>query len=600
MGVLQSHLKWARGSVLNKRSQLWLTAVAGLLAALVLAALVLPRSFELTAFSDVIQCFLLISGAASFVPLALRSRGRMRLFWSLISLGVSFWLLYQLLWTYYEVILHRGVPDLFAGDIILFLHVVPLMAALALRPHVPRDEYSARVGRLDFALLLVWWFYLYVLIVIPWQYVVADVAAYNRHLNAVYVSEQIAFLLGLCACWITSKGEWRNLYAGLFGMSFCYAASSTVMNWGIARKLYYSGSLYDIPYVSAIAWLTWIGLQTKVEKPTADAREVSTFYGVWVARCSMIAVFSLPLFAAWAISDSLVPARIREFRLALTLIAAFFMGVMVLVRQHLLDRELTHLLQQSRESVDSLKHLQAQILQSEKLASIGQLVGGAAHELNNPITAMLGYSDMLFSTTLSAEQRPLAAKIGQYVRRTKSLVASLISFARQAPAPKVSIDLNTLARTAVKLTQPQWEALEIEVRTQFDPALPKVLGDSNQLLHVCLQLVANCLHVLSEGGRVLTVSTERQKGTSVLQIATEPMPRNPLANTPASSPVDPEDSLGLNACQGILQEHRGRISQEHRDDGAMVLRVELPITASAPARTQESTVPVLWQSRPFV
>ena len=584
---------------MSKRSQFWLAGVGGLLAALVLAALILPRSFELTAFSDVIQCFLLISGAASFVPLVLRSQGRMRLFWSLIALGVSFWLLYQLLWTYYEVVLRREVPDLFAGDVILFLHIVPLMAALALRPHVPRDEYSARVGRLDFALLLVWWFYLYLLIVIPWQYVVADVAAYNRHLNAVYVTEQVAFLLGLCTCWITSKGEWKNLYAGLFGMSFCYAASSTVMNWAIARSRYYSGSLYDIPYVSAIAWLTWIGLHTKLEKPSADAREVSTLYGVWVARCSMIAVFSLPLFAAWAISDSTVPSHVREFRLALTLIAAFFMGVMVLVRQHLLDRELTHLLQHSRESVDSLKHLQAQILQSEKLASIGLLVGGAAHELNNPITAMLGYSDMLLSTTLTEEQRPLAAKIGQYVRRTKSLVASLISFARQAPAAKGPIDLNTLARTAVKLTQPQWEALDIEVRTQFDPTLPKVLGDSNQLLHVCLQLVANCLHVLNAGGRVITVSTERQKETSALQVATEPMPHSPLTRTEASSPVDLEDSLGLNACQGILQEHRGRISQERREDGVLVLRVELPITASAPARTQESTVPVMWQSRPY-
>jgi signal transduction histidine kinase len=584
---------------LSKRSQFWLAAVAGLLAALVLAALGLQRSFALTAFSDVIQCFLLISGAAAFVPLVRCSQGRMRLFWSLITLGVSFWLLYQLLWTYYEVVLRRDVPELFAGDVILFLHIVPLMAALALRPHVPRDEYSARVGRLDFALLLVWWFYLYLLIVIPWQYVVADIAAYNRHLNAVYVAEQIAFLVGVCACWITSKGEWRKLYAGLFGMSFFYAASSTVMNWAIARGRYYSGSLYDIPYVSAIAWLSWIGLRTKVKKPIADAREVSTLYGVWVARCSMIAVFSLPLFAAWAISDSLVPARVGEFRLALTLIAAFFMGVMVLVRQHLLDRELTHLLQHSRESVDSLKRLQAQILQSEKLASIGQLVGGAAHELNNPITAMLGYSDMLLSTTLTEEQRPLAAKIGQYVRRTKSLVASLISFARQAPAAKGPIDLNTLARTAVKLTQPQWEALEIEVRTQFDSALPKVLGDSNQLLHVCLQLVANCLHVLSEGGRVLTISTQRQQDISVLQIATEPMPRHPFTNTPASYPVDPEDSLGLSACQGILQEHRGRISQERREDGAMLLRVELPITASPPARSQESTVPVLWQSRPY-
>jgi two-component system NtrC family sensor kinase len=265
----------------------------------------------------------------------------------------------------------------------------------------------------------------------------------------------------------------------------------------------------------------------------------------------------------------------------------------------LLDRELTHLLQHSRHSVDSLKQLQAQILQSEKLASIGQLVGGAAHELNNPITAMLGYSDMLMSTTLTEEQRPLAAKIGLYVRRTKSLVASLISFARQSPGAKGPIDLNTLARTAVKLTQPQWEALEIEVRMQFDPNLPKVLGDSNQLLHVCLQLVANCVHVLSSGGKVLTVSTERKKNISVLQIATEPIAGN-SSPTQASSSVDPEDSLGLNACQGILQEHRGRVSQERRDDGAMVIRVELPITASVPARTQpESTVPVLWQSRPY-
>jgi signal transduction histidine kinase len=583
---------------LSKRSHLWLLAVAALLAAFVLAALFLPRSFQLTTFSDIVQCLFLISGTAAFIPLVLRSKGRMRLFWSLITLGISFWLIYQLLWTYFEVILRTDVPDLFAGDIILFLHIVPLMAALALRPHVPRDEYAARVGRLDFALLLTWWFYLYVLIVIPWQYVVADVAAYNRHLNAVYTAEEVAFLVSLLACWITSKGEWRKLYAGLFGMSLCYASSSTVANWAIGRKVYYSGSLYDIPMVASMAWLTWIGLRTKAEKPAADSREVSTLYGVWVARCSMIAVFSLPLFAAWALSDDAVPARVCVFRLALTLVSAFFMGVMVFLRQHLLDRELIRLLNRSQESFDNLNRLQAQILQSEKLASIGQLVGGAGHELNNPITAMLGYSDMLLSTPLTAEQKPPAAKIGQYVRRTKSLVASLISFSRQVPGPKVPLDLNTLARTAVKLTQSQWEALEIEVRTQFDPALPKVLGDSNQLLQVCLQLVASCLHVLSErGGRVLTVSTQGQAGTSVLQIATEPI--SAPTNTQDFSPIDPEDGLGLSACQAILQEHRGKISRERREDDAIFLRVELPATESAAAKPKESTVPVMWQSRPY-
>lgn len=567
-------------------------AVVASVAALTVAAVLLPRSFQLVALSDIVQSFLLISAAASFVPRALRSKGRRRWFWSLITSGAALWASYQLFWTYTEVVLRRDVPDLCAWDVVLFLHMVPMMAALALRPHVARDEYAARLGRLDFALLVVWWFYLYVLIVIPWQYVVPNTEAYNSNLNAVYLAEKVALLLSLFACWITSKSHWKSLYASLFGMTISYSAGSTVANWAIARKAYYSGSLYDVPMVAAMAWFTWIGLRSKNEEAETSEREASTVYGVWVARCGMIAVFSLPLFAAWALSDGAIPPRIRIFRLALTLGAAFFMGLMVFVRQNLLDRELIRLLNHSEESFNNLKRLQAQILQSEKLASVGQLVGGAAHELNNPITAMLGYSDLLLSTPLTPAQATLAAKIGQYVRRTKSLVASLISFARQAPTPKTPIDLNTLARTAVKLSQPQWEAFEIEVRTQFDGALPKVLGDSNQLLQVCLQLLGNSLHVMSErGGRILTVSTERHADRSVLQLATEPLA--------GITTVDAEDGLGLSACQGILQEHRGHISRENRADGSTLLRVEIPVTESAPAKPKESTVPVLWQSQPY-
>lgn len=581
-----------------KGSRFWLGMIAALMAVQIAAAVCLHRSFGLTAVSDIVQCVLLFSGTAAFVPLVLRSEGRLRLFWSLITVGLGFWLAYQLFWTYYELILRRDVPDLCAWDVVLFLHIAPLMAALALRPQVPRDEYSARVGRLDFALLLVWWLYLYVLIAMPWQYVVPDIAAYNRNLNDVYIAEKTAFLVGLLASWMTSKGQWRRLYASLFGMSLCYSAASTLANWAIGRKTYYSGSFYDIPLVASMALLTWIGLRTRVEKPDPDVLETSTAYGIWVSRCSMIAVFSLALFAAWAISDVHIPSKIRVFRLALTLLAAFCMGVMVLLRQQMLDRELVRLLDRSRESFDNLKRLQAQILQSEKLASIGQLVGGVAHELNNPITAMLGYSDLLLNTTLTPEQQPLAMKIGQCVRRTKSLVASLISFARQTPAAKTPLDLNTLGRTAVKLTQPQWQVLGIEVRTELDRELPKVLGDSNQLLQVCLQMVGNCLHVLSErGGRVLNVKTERAGNVCVLQFAGEPIAQ--ASGEHASSPIDPEDSLGLAACQGILREHEGQIQRVRREDGALVFRVELPAAKIAVTAAKEATVPVLWQSRPY-
>jgi len=570
-------------------------SVATLLAALIVAAALFPRSFGLTAFSDITQCLLLLSGTASFVPLVLRSRGRIRLFWSLITLGLTLWLAYQLFWTYYEVILRQDVPDLCAWDIVLFLHIVPFMAATALRPHAARDEYSARVGRLDFVLLIVWWFYLYVLVVIPWQYVMVDIPAYNRNLNDVYSAEKLALLVGLLVSWMTSKGDWRKIYAWLFGMSFCYSAGSTIANWAIARKAYYSGSVYDIPLVLAMASITWIGLRTKADRPDSDLPEASTVYGVWVARVSMITVFSLPLFAAWSISDTQIPVQIRTFRVALTLMAAFCMGVMILARQRILDRELVGLLNHSRESFDNLKRLQAQILQSEKLASIGQLVGGAAHELNNPITAMLGYSDLLLSTSLSTEQQPIAAKIGQYVRRTKSLVASLISFARQGPAPKTPLDLNTLARTAIKLSEPQWSALGVEVRTQFDAALPKVFGDSNQLLQVCLQLVANCLHTLGEqSGKVMILATQKSGDKCLLTFTTEATP-----NPGSTPPTDADDALGLSACQGILQEHRGVISRELRNDGSLVLGMELPITGFAATDSRETSIPGLWQSRPY-
>lgn len=319
-----------------------------------------------------------------------------------------------------------------------------------------------------------------------------------------------------------------------------------------------------------MAWLSLIGLSTRARNPQWEAEGSSTVYGVWIARSSMIAAFSLPLFAVWALSETSVPVRIRSVRLIVTLGAALILGSMVLLRQRLLDAELVRLLKHSRESIDNLKLLQAQIIQSEKLASIGQLVGGAAHELNNPITAMLGYSDLLLSTQLTPQQNALAARIGQHVRRTKSLVASLLSFAKQAPPSKSPVDLNTLVRTAVKLVQPQCEVLKVAVHFELDSQLPKVFGDSNQLLQVCSQILGNALHLLSEhGGHTLTIVTQRREGIVRLQVSEDsPVPDGAAAN--------PMDTLGLSACLGIVQEHRGRLSCEERAELGPTIVVELP------------------------
>jgi signal transduction histidine kinase len=571
--------------LLRTYSKLWSAAVAACLVALVLGTLMMHQSFRLAALSDVIQCLLLLSGTISLIPQAVRSRGRLRLFWMLMAAGVGFWFLYGLLWVYFEVWLRIDVPDLCAGDMILFLHIVPLMAALALRPHAPQDEYAARLRRLDFALLTVWWGYLYVLIVIPWQYVVPNIAPYNDNLNSLYMVEELVFLSALFMALLGSKGGWKRFYASFFGACLTYAVSSYLANWAVGRHTYYSGSFYDIPLAVSMAWITPIGLWTREHEPLAGIRSTSTSHGVWLARLGMIATFSLPLFAAWTLMDGSVPPRIRSFRLVLTLAAALLMGVMVFVRQRLLDRELLRLLTHSRESFTNLKRLQAQITESEKLASIGQLVGGAAHELNNPITAMLGYSDLLLlSKPLTPEQNDLAARIGQNARRTKLLVASLLSFAKPSAVATVSVDLNTLLRTAVKLSQPQWQALQIEVRTEFPDELLLVRGDSNQLLQVCVQIIGDALQAVDQRRlHTLTIAAQRKEGIAVIDISDAICAAE--AKDTAFVSAENFSGLGLGACQGILRQHHGRILYQPDPKVGIAIRVELPIISPTTERS---------------
>lgn len=578
-----------------ERSKVWIVAAAGLVFAQAFASFVLPQSFRLTVFSDLTQCILLLSGTVALLPNLVSTRGRTRLFWTLMTLGLAFWLVYQLLWTYFEVFLQKDVPNPFVGDVVLFLHVVPMMGALALQPHVEQDERTARLGALDFSLLLVWWLYLYLFAVIPWQYAYGSESAYNHNLNVLYLTEKMVFLAGLAALWAQSTGSWKTIYAHWFGASLTYALSSYIANWAIAANAYYTGSFYDVPLVASMAWITGIGLLAYQASPKRASIGPAQVHGVWVARVGMIAVFSLPLFAVWSVFDNLVPARVRTFRLVVTLGAMLFMGAMVFLKQQLLDRELLNLLRTSHQSYEDLRRLQAQLVQSEKLASLGHLVGGAAHELNNPLTAMLGYSELLTTMPMNDEPRGLSEKIGQEVRRTRLLVASLLNFARQAPAEKILLDLNTLVRTAVKLSLPQLRARKIVVRTDLAQHLPRVLGDSNQLLQVCLHLVNNVMPLLGDMGGVLTVSTRCQNDLVVLEFSDcgpHSQDRDPL-QTP--QPAGQGTGLALSACYSIIQEHKGRMTCPTRPDQGSTFCIELPAAdpETAASTGHEKAQPVL-------
>jgi signal transduction histidine kinase len=570
-------------------TKLWVSLLIALVLAQTAASLLMSRGRALTVASDLIGGSLLLVATAAFLPNTLRRRCptlHMRLFWILMSVGMLFWLTYQGMWNYFEVFKHQDVPDPFLGDVVLFLHLVPMIAALAVLPHLRDDERDERVRMLDFALLLTWWVFIYVYAVIPWQTVQVDEAIYSANFNFAYLTEKLVLLILLAILAYTAHGGWRKLYGQLLGASALYASSSYVATWAIGHKLYYSGSIYDIPLSVSMAWMAVVPLLA-LRLDLSDSKPSRPVLGVWITRLSMLALFSLLWAAMQAELDPGIPASVKDFRVTVSLLTMVVMGIVVFWRQRLLRAELSQFLERSRRSFDDLKDLQNKLIQSEKLASLGQLVGGAAHEINNPLTAMLGYSDLLSASNLPSPEQLQAAQIGEQVRRTTTLVASLLTFARQAPARMAAVDINSVLQTAVRLLAPQPEAEAGSIRLELASSLPFVLADSNQILHVCMHLAGQIIaHLNRDEQSTLFVRTHSQGSFVLVDFSSYDPSSHPLSHLSSlnSEGGNKPSTLSLSACCRIVEEHGGRLLQPSTPNNP-AFRMELQVATHSASRS---------------
>jgi C4-dicarboxylate-specific signal transduction histidine kinase len=312
----------------------------------------------------------------------------------------------------------------------------------------------------------------------------------------------------------------------------------------------------------------------------------------------MLAIFSLPGFALRALLQAGSPSPVRNFRIILTLLTTVVMGAMVFWRQSLLGKELSRLLEKSRRSFDDLKNLQAQLIQSEKLASLGHLVGGAAHEINNPLTAMLGYSGILRASGLPPQEQHLADRIAEQVRRTKTLVANLLTFAHETPTRMTAVDANSVVQTAMRLIMPQLEKQSAALHLALGPSLPPVLADSNQLLHICLHLagqIASQVHSEAHPGlhlQTLDVQTRQDDNFVVLDFKGDAASGEPYQPLRTSQGGNKPSSLSLNACCRMAEEHGGHIHSQVARGRYTAFRLELPVATKTSSGSSPSLNPI--------
>jgi len=332
----------------------------------VLLSFLAPHGFALTAFGDILQNLILLCATVTVLSNVRTASPKARLFWALMGLGLAMWLASQLMWTYLEVYLRHEAPNPFVGDVILFLHIVPMMAAVALQPHVQQDGRTFRVGTLDFALLFTWWLFLYFFVVIPWQYVYPIEVVYGRSFDLLYVGEELVLAASLMMVWRRSRGAWRSLYFHLFVATLLYCVASLMASEAIDLHLYYTGSLFDVPLVAGMVWFVRIGLLPREIMPQNSSEEVpSRGHEIWQARLAMSAVFITPLMMAWAQFGGDAPQKVRTYRMLLTVGVMLLMGALAFFRQHLLDQELLSLLRSSRQNLDEMCRLKDELENKE-------------------------------------------------------------------------------------------------------------------------------------------------------------------------------------------------------------------------------------------
>ncbi len=259
------------------------------------------------------------------------------------------------------------------------------------------------------------------------------------------------------------------------------------------------------------------------------------------------------------------------------------------------------------------KRLEADLVQSSKLAALGELISGITHELNNPLAAIMGYSQLVLRRIDQSDDSEAAAKLRKSARaifgeseRASKIIRNLLTFARRYKPEKNPVDVNEVLESTFDLRGYDLRVNNVRVETDYAQGLPLIMADFNQLQQVILNLVNNAVHAMLEHGgeRVIRVRTSQQGPNLVVEFS-DTGPGIPEKNIQkifdpffTTKEVGKGTGLGLSICFGIVKEHGGSIGVTSPPGAGANFRIELPVSFNGKGPQEEVPEPETQPVRP--
>ncbi len=252
---------------------------------------------------------------------------------------------------------------------------------------------------------------------------------------------------------------------------------------------------------------------------------------------------------------------------------------------------------QLQQAHEELKTSEEQLMQSAKLAAVGQLVSGVAHEVNNPLMAILGNTELLLKKMQTEDERSQKRlqRIHNETNRAITIVRNLLSFARKQESEKVPVSVNESLESVVQLRSYEMSLENIDIETDLAPDLPDIMGDHQQLQQVFLNLLINAEQAIkrnSESGKVI-IRTEPAGKRKVRVTFTDDGPGIPdeiqgriFEPFFTTKDVGEGTGLGLSICYGIIEDHKGNITAKSNEGNGATFTIEFPV---APKSAKKSS-----------